>query len=289
LHNSAASVKIRYCDVGRPHLGANVTLVEQQEAIGGALTVNRAPRSTRLHSSAVSGGQRPDQAAEAIKRYILANRLPPGTRLPPERHLADALMTGRNALREALHSLATLGIVEKRHGSGVYVCEFDISRLADQLSYGLREGATYWSQLLEARIETELMLIPLVARRITNEQLERLREQLAAMRDEIAQPHHTSKTDLEFHLALVSFATNPVLERLARAVIVEYFRYTSSLRLDLVLVGNPITIGHHEPLIDALAHRDVAASLDAMRFHFRHIRAFVDEQVRRTGAVAAAS
>ncbi|MFN8511067.1 MAG: GntR family transcriptional regulator [Thermomicrobiales bacterium] len=263
-----------------------MTIVEKQGASGGALPVGRALRAPHLRGSVESGGQRADQAAEAIKRYILTNRLPPGTRLPPERHLADALMTGRNALREALHSLATLGIVEKRHGSGVYVREFDIDRLADQLSYGLREGAAYWSQLLEARIETELMLIPLVARRITNEQIEQLRGQFATMRDEITHPHYTSKTDLEFHLALVSFAVNPVLERLARAVIVEYFRYTSSLRLDLVITGNPITIGHHEPLIDALAHRDVAASLDAMRFHFRHIRAYVNEQARQASALA---
>lgn len=264
-----------------------MAVVERERVSVEALPVNLAAPAAHLHGGTENGGQRADQAAEAIKRYILANRLPPGARLPPERHLADALMTGRNALREALHSLVTLGIVEKRHGSGIYVREFAIDRLADQLSYGLREGAAYWSQLLEARIETELMLIPLVARRISNEHIEQLREQFAAMRDEIAHPHYTSKTDLAFHLALVSFARNPVLERLARAVIVEYFRYTSSLRLDLVLTGNPITIGHHEPLIDALAHRDVAASLDAMRFHFRHIRAYVDEQVRQAGALTA--
>ena len=250
--------------------------------------MTRLRRISHQPGQADPGGQRADQVVEAIKRYLLANRLPPGTRLPPpERQLAEALLTGRNAVREALHSLATLGIVEKRHGSGIYVREFDIDRLADQISYGLREGTAYWSQLLEARIETELMLIPLVARRITNEQLDQLRQQFAAMSHELTQEYYTSKSDLDFHLALVSFAANPVLERLARAIIVEYFRYTSSLRLDLVLVGNPITIGHHEPLIDALAHRDVAASLDAMRFHFRHIRRYVDSQLQRADSAVA--
>ena len=98
-------------------------------------------------------GQRATRLTEALKRYIVVNRLPPGTRLPPERQLATALMAGRNAVREALHSLAILGIVEKRQGSGIYVRDFDGERLAEQLSYGLREDAEYWYHVLEARIE----------------------------------------------------------------------------------------------------------------------------------------
>ena len=139
-------------------------------------------------------GQRATRLTEALKRYIVVNRLPPGTRLPPERQLATALMAGRNAVREALHSLAILGIVEKRQGSGVYVRDFD--------------G-----------------------------------------------------------------------ERLAQMVIGEDFRYVSSMRLDRALLGDRDTIRNHEPLLEALAARDPAASVDAMRYHFRQLRGFIDELV----------
>jgi GntR family transcriptional repressor for pyruvate dehydrogenase complex len=217
----------------------------------------------------VSGGVRASQVTEALKRYIVVNRLPPGTRLPPERHLAEALMAGRNAVREALHSLSVLGIVEKRHGSGIYVRAFDAGRLAEQLSYGLREDAEYWSHLLEARIATELMLVPLVARRITDDHLARLHELLDAMRQQIAREGNIGRTDVDFHLALAEMAGNPVLARLARAVIVEYFRHDSSLQLHRMLAVDPITIRNHEPLLAALAARDPEASVEAMRYHFR--------------------
>ena len=229
-------------------------------------------------------GQRATRLTEALKRYIVVNRLPPGTRLPPERQLATALMAGRNAVREALHSLAILGIVEKRQGSGIYVRDFDGERLAEQLSYGLREDAEYWYHVLEARIEVETMLIPLVARRITDAQLARLRALLASMRQQVEQRQSIERTDIEFHLALAACAANPVLERLAQMVIGEDFRYVSSMRLDRALLGDRATIRNHEPLLEALAARDPAASVDAMRYHFRQLRGFIDELVATASA-----
>ena len=84
------------------------------------------------------------------------------------------------------------------------------------------------------------------------------------------------QTDYEFHQHLVASAGIPVLERLARAVISEYFRQTASLRLDLVLVGNPRTILNHGPLLAALEAHDPSGSADAMRYHFRMIRGLME-------------
>ena len=228
-----------------------------------------------------NGGRRADQITEALKRYILVNQLAPGTRLPPERRLADALMAGRNAVREALHSLAILGIVEKRHGSGIYVRDFDAERLADQLSYGLREDAEYLRHLLEARLTMETMIVSLGAQRITDAQLAWLHELFDAMRRQFEQEQSLARTDRAFHLELAGIAGNPVLERLARAVIAEYFHYASTLRLDRQLVADLDTIQNHEPLLAALATRDAAASVEAMRFHFRRLKAFIDEAVEK--------
>jgi GntR family transcriptional repressor for pyruvate dehydrogenase complex len=215
------------------------------------------------------GGLRSSQVTDALKRYILVEHLPAGARLPPERQLATALMAGRNAVREALHSLAVLGIVEKRHGSGVYVRDFDAQRLAEQLSYRLREDAEYWSHILEARIAIELAIVPLAARRITDEQLAHLRELLEEMREQIEREGNVGSIDVEFHLALAEAAGNPVLERTARTLISEHFRQISHLQPNHALAVDPITIQNHEPLLAALAARDAEASIEALRFHFR--------------------
>lgn len=221
-------------------------------------------------------GRRSDQVTEALKRYILVHRLAPGTRLPTERRLALALVVGRNAVREALNSLVALGIVEKRHGSGIYVREFNPDGLAEQLSYGLREDAAYWLHLFEARVELETAVSRLAARRITEDQLSRLRTLFESMRRQVECGQSHVQADVAFHLELLASGGNPVLERLGRAVIAEYFRYTSSLDLGTSLVGDPQTILNHEPLLAGLVARDPSASGEAMRFHFRQIRGHIE-------------
>src|SRR5271163_5143623 len=58
-----------------------------------------------------------EQLAEAIRG------LPPGTRVPSERDLMKDLGVGRSTVREALNGLALLGLVDIRHGQGVFVAE----------------------------------------------------------------------------------------------------------------------------------------------------------------------
>lgn len=240
---------------------------------GGEPTPPRVPVTPR-------GGRRTDRIVEALKHYILANRLQPGTRLPPERQLSEALLVSRNALREATQSLATMGIVEQRHGSGVYVRAFSPERLAEQLSYGLREDAHYWRHLLDARTQLELLIARLAPRRITAAQLHHLRQLLDTMRRQTGQEQTVARTDRALHLELAGCVANPVLERLARTVISEYFRYAGALRLGRVLSADPLSVHNHEPLLDALQRRDSVASVEAMRYHFRDLDGYVDELLR---------
>src|SRR5690348_1932176 len=58
-----------------------------------------------------------------IRRMIEAGELKPGDRLPAERELAQRFKISRASLRAALHSLAGMGLVQFRHGSGTYITE----------------------------------------------------------------------------------------------------------------------------------------------------------------------
>src|SRR6476619_3532787 len=63
--------------------------------------------------------------AETVAQQILdaVRDLPAGTRLPSERELTQQLGVGRSTVREALNGLAMMGVVEIRHGQGVFVTE----------------------------------------------------------------------------------------------------------------------------------------------------------------------
>ena len=61
------------------------------------------------------------QIASHVQDLIATGELRPGDRLPGERELADLLAVGRSSVREAVQSLAALGLVSVRHGHGVFV------------------------------------------------------------------------------------------------------------------------------------------------------------------------
>lgn len=62
-----------------------------------------------------------DDAFHGLRGMISTGRLEAGQRFPPEGELCAELGVSRGSLREAVRMLAALGVVESRHGSGVYV------------------------------------------------------------------------------------------------------------------------------------------------------------------------
>ena len=58
-----------------------------------------------------------------IEELIDSGQYPPGSRLPPERELAENFEVSRPTIREAIIALEVLERVEVKTGSGVYVLE----------------------------------------------------------------------------------------------------------------------------------------------------------------------
>jgi GntR family transcriptional regulator len=86
------------------------------------------------------GGIRPSsngslyrQIATHLQKQIRRGKLGVGTRLPPERELAADLCVNRLTLRQALQELESQGRLTRKHGSGWYVSEPVIERLAGKL------------------------------------------------------------------------------------------------------------------------------------------------------------
>lgn len=80
------------------------------------------------HESARSGADRrigrsrvADQIVDDLRERILSGNLPNGSRLPAERELADQYGVSGATIREAVRVLATIGLVDVRHGAGTFV------------------------------------------------------------------------------------------------------------------------------------------------------------------------
>ena len=61
------------------------------------------------------------QISEQLRHLILSGRYEPGTKLPSSRELSELLQVNRNTISNALEVLRSEGLVEIRHGVGIFV------------------------------------------------------------------------------------------------------------------------------------------------------------------------
>lgn len=148
------------------------------------------------------------RAIEQIKAMIGEGRLEPGQRLPTERDLSAQLGISRSSMREAVRALTVLGVLEARHGSGIYVTQLQAGDLLE--TFGVVADLSRGQQLvelLEVRRVLESTATGLAAARITAEQLAVVSEHLAAM-EATEDPEEILAHDLAFHRAIVAAAGN---------------------------------------------------------------------------------
>lgn len=207
------------------------------------------------------------QVAAAIADGIAAGRYPPGQRLPSERDLAEEFGVSRPTIREAMLALEIRGMVEARHGSGIYVADqLPDPTPAPELDIGAFE-------LTEARALFEPEAAALAAATITDEELDRLEEILADMVEENAAEAKGEQADRRFHVAIAEATRNAaivsVIENLWDA------RYRSPLCRHMLdkarAVGVKPRIDEHRQLLDALRTRDPQQARRVMREHLEHV------------------
>ncbi|MFG3003323.1 FadR/GntR family transcriptional regulator [Streptomyces calvus] len=151
------------------------------------------------------------RAIERITAMIREGELEPGGRLPTERDLAARLGISRSSMREAIRALTVLGVLEARHGSGIYVTRLEAGDLLEtfgvvaDLSRGQR-----LVELLQVRRALESAATATAAARITADGLAAVGKHLAAM-DATDDPDEFLAHDLAFHREIVAAAGNETM------------------------------------------------------------------------------
>src|SRR5439155_25685597 len=95
-----------------------------------------------------------DSAAQVVahvRRLIDRGALGPGARLPPERDLAAQVGVSRPTVRAGLRTLAALGFVRSRRGSGAYIHDGPPTFGPEALSFLAEVPKVTGEDLYEAR------------------------------------------------------------------------------------------------------------------------------------------
>lgn len=209
-----------------------------------------------------------EQVALQLAAMIGEGRWKPGDKLPPEGDLCRALAIGRSTLREAIKSLAFIGMVRTRPGDGTYVAQSSPGLLDRILGRGLLQSEKDLADVCEARLVLETELAAMAAQRASGEDLKALRDLLDAAKASLnGNGRPFIELDLEFHLALAVAANNSVLRRLLvdiRGVLVEWITKSQELP---GLRENALV--QHERIFDSIAARDPEKAREAMKAHLQ--------------------
>lgn len=102
----------------------------------------------------------------------------PGSKLPPEREMAETFSVNRATVREALRKLENLDLVEIRHGDGLYVKNYLESGNFDLIKAALNldKGTEIILNILEARSYVVPQMAYMAAQRRTATDLEELQQ-----------------------------------------------------------------------------------------------------------------
>ncbi len=155
-----------------------------------------------------------DDIIDQLVDLIASDELPPGHRLPSERELSRQLGVGRASLREALRSLAVMGIVEGRVGEGTFVTKDSARYLEKSLRWGMLLDPKEISDLIETRTLLETQTAAFAAERATPEELENIAVTLPALENALGDDQRFLQEDLAFHLAIASASQNQMLHHL---------------------------------------------------------------------------
>lgn len=227
------------------------------------------------------GANRPNLSnllTTGVVDLIRQRGLEPGDRLPTARELAELFAVATPTMREALRKLQATGVIDIRHGSGIYVLRAEQRLVVANPSYGHLESHTI-IQILDARVLVEPHLTELAAHNIEQPALELLRTLLKQAADEV-RLHGYMETNVQFHTIIARASGNLVLAQIIESLIELY-----SFELDLVDPNLALVDGRaadhavHQEIYDALATRNAAAARAAMERHLQAAQHSVSERL----------
>ena len=159
-----------------------------------------------------------EDIADQLISLIQDGTLAPGDRLPSERQLAEDLQVSRTAVREALHSLASMGYIESRVGEGTYVKQLTLDSIMHPLSSMLIKDEKLIRELIDVRILLETETAKLAAQAITPDKADKLYESLTIMEESVARGGSGLTGDNAFHNTIADITGNDALRMILTRV-----------------------------------------------------------------------
>ncbi|MDR3373558.1 MAG: transcriptional regulator NanR [Ancalomicrobiaceae bacterium] len=216
-----------------------------------------------------------DEVTERLKALITSGRLQPGETLPSERELMERYQVGRPAIREALQTLNSFGLIVTMRGERSRVCQVTAKSIFQQMDNAVHmmfaTSPASLDHLKEARLFFERGMVREAAKNATEDQLAKLRAIVAAQRANLGNMEVFIAADTEFHAQIAAISGNPIYESVGAAMLKWLKAYHTDM---LIWVSREArTLEEHESILRQIELRDPDAAEREMVQHLERTAA----------------
>jgi GntR family transcriptional repressor for pyruvate dehydrogenase complex len=205
-----------------------------------------------------------EQVFEQLRDQILNGVWTPGSKIPSENALTKRLGVSRVSVREALHMLASLGLLEMRQGGGTFIKEYSGEIHFNPLFPMLALDKIDVMHVLEYRRIMERGTVSIVVEKAGEKEIGEMEAAYNRMTLQKGDVHGFAKADLDFHLALAKAAGNPIITKVN-----DIIRSVLGVSMDCIVSALGVSDGllYHRKILDAIKARDARLAESLMEEH----------------------
>ena len=229
-------------------------------------------RASRMKQGRKKGA---DVLVEAISKELSDGKLKAGDKLPTEAELCQRFGASRTLVREALHKLKAIGVIETTRGSGSYITEGSLDAMKSSLEfYSVMSGdPSSWLELLDLRVLIEADCARgLASDKFAEPTLKRIKKQLDAMKA-ASDAKAIALADIAFHEIIIEAAGNKLFVAVLDSLKSLQLRFSTETYSDDP-DGNLLEkiYSEHRAIYEAIENRDGEAAEQAMKEHLAATR-----------------
>jgi len=210
-----------------------------------------------------------DEVFERLKTMIVSGEFGPGESLPSERDLMARFGVGRPAIREAMQTLANLGLLTISHGERARVRALTARAAVNQIDtlaqLMLSASPEMLENLKEARRFFERGMAREAAIKATNEDIAELEVLVEQQRQATGDQAAFIRADMAFHTKIAQISRNAIFEALSEAMLGWLQEYHTDA---LFWEGKGHqTLAEHTEILRCIKARDPAGAEAAVTMH----------------------
>ena len=231
-----------------------------------------AGKEARMEASKTQESQRAYvRVIEYIKQEIRDGHLRIGSRLPPERALAEQLNVGRNSVREALRVLEIMGTTVSTQGAGHFIAGNFENSLVETMSIMFLLKELSFQQVSQLRYAIEKHAFALAVEHASSADRKRLEDIISRLDLVGLSEEENVLLDKELHYTVARASGNQLFVEILNALSDVMDRFIADLRMDIMSEENRRAklLSAHRRIVQGILEKDIQGGYAAVDEHFQ--------------------